>query len=71
MKAPELKPCPFCGGEAEIIEKWGDGFTRIVRVRCSVCHAKSPYKANPVLHGWFQWIDKDKAAEAWNRRVTE
>jgi Lar family restriction alleviation protein len=65
----KLKPCPFCGGEAEVISKWTDNGRRIVRVRCSVCQAQSPYKANPELHGWFRWIDCDKAAEAWNRRA--
>lgn len=48
----KLKPCPFCGGEAE---------TRYLYCRpyiiCSKCHARIPcYNTYP------------KAAKAWNRR---
>lgn len=67
--AINLRGCPFCGGSAEIITKWGKESKRIVRVRCAVCQAQSPYKANPELHGWFRWNDLNKATDAWNRRV--
>lgn len=54
----ELKPCPFCGGEAEIRDnRW-----RGVFVRCSVCHIGT----QPVLHQ-----RKDAPIRAWNRRVEE
>lgn len=53
-----LKPCPFCGGEAEIRDnRW-----RGVFVRCSVCHIGT----QPVLHQ-----RKDAPIRAWNRRVEE
>lgn len=65
----ELKPCPFCDGEAEYIRKTvklngykGD----VVRVRCSKCHAQSPYGRNRRLHGFH--VSDYYAADAWNRR---
>ena len=48
----ELKPCPFCGGEADIIE---DSFC--YGVECFNCKANSTYFSNA----------KDAIA-AWNRR---
>lgn len=75
----ELKPCPFCGGEAEIA--YGNIYiSRVVSVRCTKCRAKTN----------FVWIDhpnmsytggldestryteqqaENRAIEAWNRRA--
>ena len=61
MKTPDLKPCPFCGGEARILpyieheETW-------YRVRCTKCPAD-------VGRHWFSL--KLEAINAWNRRVTD
>ncbi len=49
----ELKTCPFCGGEAEM-----NGIKTLFHIRCKHCGAAT---------GLF--IDKEVAAEAWNRRV--
>ena len=58
----ELKPCPFCGGEADLInndyvyEKWFAG-----------CHnGKCPVQPETYIHG-----TKDEAINAWNRRAKE
>ena len=51
----ELKPCPFCGGEADI---WRCEYTgNCYMVGCSYCHmfAMSDYE--------------DEAIATWNRRV--
>ena len=62
---PELKPCPFCGGEAE----YAHLKKRRVRhigiccpsyIRCKVCCATSPVK-----------INTENAIEAWNRRAED
>lgn len=52
----ELKPCPFCGGIAEVV-----GHRRSINgwVECSVCHSSTDF------------MDKTRAIEVWNRRVDE
>lgn len=49
----ELKPCPFCGGEAGIVHKSGS----TLYVLCPVCYASQGYEET-----------KAKAITAWNRR---
>lgn len=53
MNNEELKPCPFCGGEAEIVMSGGDR-----RVDCKKCGARSD---------WYD--TEAEAIAAWNRRV--
>ena len=52
----ELKPCPFCGGEAKHIEShvFGHG------VACKKCGMKTDY-----------WATVASATRAWNRRKGE
>ncbi|MBE6784163.1 MAG: restriction alleviation protein, Lar family [Ruminococcaceae bacterium] len=56
----DLKPCPFCGGEA-ILQKGTDGRCwiecNITKSHCSVIPKTWAYKT------------KKEAIEAWNRRV--
>ena len=59
----ELKPCPYCGGEANI-ESYDpyDGYQgdcTVWRVKCIECKA------------FIQRGTKDEAIAAWNRRVGE
>lgn len=75
MAEPKLKPCPFCGGEAELVYKHVSYSAKpvqyagmAVRARCKECHAQSPYKRNPMMHGNFKAGEELLAAEAWNRR---
>lgn len=50
----ELKPCPFCGGEAELSEYGGPQYL----VECPFCEA-----------GTFTGrVSKDQAIEDWNAR---
>ena len=51
-----LKPCPFCGGEAEYF-----GECDLVKVRCS------EYECQAQTICWFE--EPEEAAEHWNRRA--
>ena len=54
----DLKPCPFCGGEAEEIEPPRKGYWMgFWRIRCTGCHA--------LMHGSHRGMNRD----AWNRRA--
>lgn len=59
MKKPELKPCPFCGGEAKIMKVPATGNCVAYCTKC----------AADVGRAWY-WKEND-AAKAWNRRVTD
>ena len=66
----KLKPCPFCGGEAEFCRKpikTNGGWCDAVYVWCPTCEARSNrvlYNAK-VHQNDGEYIE---AAEAWNRR---
>ena len=58
---PELKPCPFCGGEAEIAMNLEYG---LVDISCE----------NMGCRGWaccLNYKSEKEAREAWNRRVED
>lgn len=52
----ELKPCPFCGGEAELIDKYEGVFWII----CKGCLCESGFVKT-----------KEEAINAWNRRADD
>lgn len=57
----ELKPCPFCGGEAHIAERLTYG-GKLYGACCygTLCPGSEP----------FPWcLDYEDAADAWNRRA--
>ena len=58
MKETELKPCPFCGGEAKL-EKADMGCWKI---KCTKC---------PCDFGRYWYLRKRDAKKAWNRRATD
>lgn len=59
---PELKPCPFCGGEAQLEHDYhGNGSSHVICKRCglrSVSFIRS-----------FETASDLNAIEYWNRRV--
>ena len=52
----ELKPCPFCGGEAHL-EQYQDAPEYFAIVRCSQCDIKAVKDTD------------EEAIEAWNTRA--
>ena len=70
MDKPELKPCPFCGGEPEITEVI-DRTPRNLEpvgfgVKCDQCGIIVA-KIDCGVTDWFE--TDEEAAKAWNRRV--
>lgn len=73
----ELKPCPFCGGKAEIREyanghKGSGEFTANYEVGCNKCKIKFHFETIFVLkNGQPKFIQNgyDKCIESWNRRT--
>jgi Lar family restriction alleviation protein len=58
----ELKPCPFCGGEALMRERYINGIANTKHYRRECRHCKATF-----AH-WFRSIKR--ANEAWNRRAS-
>lgn len=61
-KKTELKPCPFCGGEAIIWETerfLGKGLYYYPRCRTENCVGNN---------GWVHFVTKTEATKAWHRR---
>lgn len=58
LKLDKLKPCPFCGGEANLYSA-GLTITKIYAVACMKCKVQYP----PIF------ADEDMAIEAWNKRT--
>lgn len=59
----ELKPCPFCGGEAEFIT---ENVLGIYAVWCTKCKCQTPYQFD---FGKGLGVSKQKAIAVWNGRV--
>lgn len=56
----ELKPCPFCGGEAELLENVP---YCTIRVQCKKCGIKTRVMPSN--------LGENYAASKWNRRVND
>lgn len=72
MNELELRPCPFCGGEAELCKSYGnDGQVHYdtAYVRCTKCHAKTK---TVITNGYYgvKTTARDVMND-WNRRVYE
>lgn len=59
MTPPEIKPCPFCGAEAE----WDEIEVGIIALCCSECKTIGPHCDGEQSH--------EEAARKWNCRGAE
>lgn len=59
----ELKPCPFCGGEAKLEN---ESPARVSFVKCKDCGART-YKYRIA----FDHASDERAIKAWNMRAEE
>lgn len=62
----ELKPCPFCGGIAQLSHTSCGGIYDTTYVLCVGCGCKTKLFEISVTYA-----ADDKAAEAWNRRAND
>lgn len=64
-EAGVLLPCPFCGGEVELINR-GNAFTkkRSAEIRCNQCSIEMIVGA---IHHSLEWCEETITAK-WNRR---
>ena len=57
----KLKPCPFCGSEAEVRTDENDEYY----VSCTECFALVGYCADT----WAEYETEEEAIDAWNTRT--
>ena len=62
MNMPDLKPCPFCGGEALLDHDYGGMGTSYVR--CKKCGLESIRFIKS-----FECASDDRAVKFWNMRA--
>ena len=82
----ELKPCPFCGGKANLSRRQmqfiGQNYIGQKKIKyaeqaiCKRCFARGPIYIRTTVfpseehQDAFAWLD-EVAAEAWNRRAND
>ena len=68
-----LKPCPFCGGSADLYSR-GTRYGIIIYAKCDVCDAQTraktakgdPYKDD----GFWEQMAAESVITLWNSRAT-
>lgn len=61
----DLKPCPFCGGEAHHTSYKDAYKAERHNIQCSECGAEAGYGD---ITGGLSWSSYEVAKAAWNRR---
>ena len=76
MSELKLKPCPFCGGDAEIVfsgQQYTYGYWKgFIVAKCQMCGAASKgvyYSGDAIELPLKDTIEGERTAKAWNRRV--
>lgn len=59
----ELKPCPFCGEQAEVYETPSNGYTIVARHDDCCCFSNLMWGRG--------YETEEEAIEAWNRRAND
>ena len=70
MSEMELKPCPFCGGKAQYIERGNQhvGISQ-TEIKCRRCNTKQTHKWIRLKYD-FDYVRKT-TVDGWNRRIGE
>jgi Lar family restriction alleviation protein len=64
-----LKPCPFCGGDAEYNEGQSGDHKPWYYYACSECEAMQPYVSEAEKSPFDMSFNRARDAEAWNARA--
>lgn len=72
----KLKPCPFCGGKAELCNGSTYGLFDFVYMSCRKCYARTErvYIRHINVKGTGYYTEEEaiqKAVEAWERREND
>lgn len=82
----ELKPCPFCGGKASVMDNANEevsygafgygtrGYPTWYRCYCTECGAAGEpvrIEKGGENNTFYEKYTKEKAIEAWNRRAND
>lgn len=82
----KLKPCPFCGGEAEIYDDRNQTYSvgafgecrngvptyyKVFCKECGACSAVAKVEKDCRYNTWWQNQAKTQAIKSWNTRITK
>lgn len=72
MADTKLKPCPFCGGEANVVIAPMEGTAYVECKHCSAMMGRYRKSGESDHKGfWTHFETQEKAIEAWNRRSND
>ena len=69
MSSIELKPCPFCGGEVAMYDKFDDDIHKYFKIACGYCHLSMSSYTYRVYSEEDRESTKTYLILAWNRRA--